>query len=1104
MKTPEMIAADKRFRLSYRLRGNGMHESVREFDAMAHTRFSFLLILFLLDVARVHAETPEEETSQLIREFKSADAELRDTIAKRIRAIGLEGREAIPLLLQAEAESEYGIGSWYGHDLGAEPVPSLCRIIRESGGKNRELAIWSLSSLEHDAAIAVPLLIELMNRKDEQPSVRVAAIKAAVRIGRHVDPVVTVLSELLSEENRQVASSAADALGDLGLRAKSAGPAMAKAALEHSDPYVRQRCILFLADVESDRRRVATTLAAALSDKGRTGGFAFSSELYEEAIEELTALGPDAAPAIPAMLELLRTDKIRETHWVYGYLTTALAGCGPAAKQAIPLLRVDIRPKEKRNLPPPHPILGSFGEWQPKDGEFSLSRVLAAKALIRLAPDDDDAFSTLMEIFADGQWGNGYESFGQFGAPMNPRQEAAAGFGYCHKQRDQVIALLRKALAEDGTSDFRETCAWSLARLGADDVKLPLREFQLYLYPGLRPAVYARLLGKDVRAYVPALIDLALSYERERSTYFFQVVMQLKEDYSELLAKHATKKLIAGEDFGREEEVLVALGERSMIAIPLLLDAIKNGDWRIRAQACRVLGLMKLQPETVLPALAASVRDARPLVRARAVEALGRFGRQVRIHIDAIEAARAEKYLTVQLAACYAARSIRSKANPRQLPKGFDPLNDDKLAARLDIKRFQQIAARRQAWDESLIALAKPKTNRRAIAKKMKELIRIESTLQTETNLNFVPLLEATVAPSQAKPGSIEAAIDAFVEVTDESVEDDPRVFKIIDHGFDAVPLLIKHFDDPRLTRCGDSILHDDTLGFVPVGDIVRETLGLMIGQTFTFQEVESAKKWWDDARPLGEAKYLQRAVAERAIRGDYVGDGLWYLAERRVPRKLADAYQRVLKDGFHRSRPLAKAIGRSTLDKTVKIEALLKGAAHKEHDHRWVALGQLLNLDEETFRQRAIDEIDKLPLRAETLADLINAGRATYELANTRDERIWNHFTRHVKRADVVLRIEYVDSVLGYEINERSLDRRIEFAVALLDDKEVRTVGRNARVENPTFRRIEVRNIAAWNLAYLIGMEVEPEEDWTAEQWSALRAHVVQAHKQHNNPARP
>ena len=86
----------------------------------------------------------------------------------------------------------------------------------------------------------------------------------------------------------------------------------------------------------------------------------------------------------------------------------------------------------------------------------------------------------------------------------------------------------------------------------------------------------------------------------------------------------------------------------------------------------------------------------------------------------------------------------------------------------------------------------------------MKSLLKQEQALDNHENRGILKSLEASLIPSKAVPGSMESLIDGLMDIrvcNFSNVVDD-RCGCILDIGFEAVPILLKHLDDNRLTRC--------------------------------------------------------------------------------------------------------------------------------------------------------------------------------------------------------------------------------------------------------------------------------------------------------------
>jgi len=77
--------------------------------------------------------------------------------------------------------------------------------------------------------------------------------------------------------------------------------------------------------------------------------------------------------------------------------------------------------------------------------------------------------------------------------------------------------------------------------------------------------------------------------------------------------------------------------------------------------------------------------------------------------------------------------------------------------------------------------------------------------------------------------------------------------------------------------------------------------------------------------------------------------------------------------------------------------------------------------------------------------------------------------------------------------------DRALSFLAAFLDDGIVREFDPDDKRSSDVsaaklFRRIEVRDFAAMELGRLLGLEAEPQPDWTDGDWAKYRATVREA----------
>ena len=120
--------------------------------------------------------------------------------------------------------------------------------------------------------------------------------------------------------------------------------------------------------------------------------------------------------------------------------------------------------------------------------------------------------------------------------------------------------------------------------------------------------------------------------------------------------------------------------------------------------------------------------------------------------------------------------------------------------------------------------------------------------------------------------------------------------------------------------------------------------------------------------------------------------------------------------------------------------------------------------------------------------------------------------FQRAARRSSVGLRLEMIGSGCSCGMPQKNRGRALALFASFLDDATVRTIplfpdnetaARQARSGRPvegkydgpsaafTFKKIEVRDVAAMELAYLLDIKENPKNTWTADQWRAFRGQV-------------
>jgi HEAT repeat protein len=164
-------------------------------------------------------------------------------VASVLGGLGPKAKEAIPALLwvvdngkaEARREALMALGNIAADDADAV-MPAFTKALNDPAEEIQIMAVFSLGKMGPSAKAAVGDISKLISPKNPQLS-RIAAWSLTMidptALGESTDRVIELLTGALAKDQHFVRIEAANALGNLGPRAKAALPALKKAA---SDP----------------------------------------------------------------------------------------------------------------------------------------------------------------------------------------------------------------------------------------------------------------------------------------------------------------------------------------------------------------------------------------------------------------------------------------------------------------------------------------------------------------------------------------------------------------------------------------------------------------------------------------------------------------------------------------------------------------------------------------------------------------------------------------------------------------------------------------------------------------------------------------------------
>lgn len=409
------------------------------------------------------------------------------------------------------------------------------------------------------------------------------------------------------------------------------------------------------------------------------------------------------------------------------------------------------------------------------------------------------------------------------------------------------------------------------------------------------------------------------------------------------------------------------------------------------------------------------------------------------------------------------------------------------------------------AWAHWGNEFATPIGDRTALAQKLRALIKAEKFLDTAENREFMASVEATLAPRTAPAGSIEALIDGLTEAGSSkffiSDDNDAHVQNVLNRGFDAIPALIAHLDDIRLTRGMIPGMMNSRARHRKVQDVVRGILsGYGGGSANVDTWNEWSREWWEAARKTGEERYLLDHIFPGDPKNEWPLPIILSVIAARYPQDLPRIYLDLLDNHPKlQSGPLCECIAHLDIPREKKIELFLHATQNANLEHRRLALRKLKDLDEKLFAAILIQNLNAIPKTPEGAYWNCREAAFVHLVMESSDPMVWAALLTTAKRVDAGLRMEFLNPMDYAYFDDRQRPQRLDFLAAFLDDEAVREgVVDASKLEGPsagfTLTRLEVRNLAAMEIGSILKIGGTPDASWTAAQWSELRGLVRKA----------
>ena len=385
-------------------------------------------------------------------------------------------------------------------------------------------------------------------------------------------------------------------------------------------------------------------------------------------------------------------------------------------------------------------------------------------------------------------------------------------------------------------------------------------------------------------------------------------------------------------------------------------------------------------------------------------------------------------------------------------------------------------------WERKLLERG---SDRKQILLRLKQLTAEEKSLREPEAMELLGQLETTVNfTRKSKPGSVEALIDNLTEYRDtyEATDEAGHTAygRLLEMGFDAVPALIEHLGDDRLSRAEpihtfmSFRVFNKTVGHLCSEILFAVSANRIDGyQSANGGRVDPVKalEWFTTAKKNSEEKWLLDHVLPPDRNFGSYETRLARIIAVKYPSKLPAIYRDVLKKRESRSWcDFVDAIVISKLSREQKIAILEDGAVHDEFGHRIYALEGLAGIDRMTCRKHLLVMLKKVEASAAEGKHWLDIEPQVSDLGSLverlNDADCWTALASTMKRVPYPFRMNMLSHIgsLNPPDQEDAIRReRLRFLMQFLFDRTA-----EARNESDEWDNVEVRDCAA---AYLAGL---------------------------------
>lgn len=330
--------------------------------------------------------------------------------------------------------------------------------------------------------------------------------------------------------------------------------------------------------------------------------------------------------------------------------------------------------------------------------------------------------------------------------------------------------------------------------------------------------------------------------------------------------------------------------------------------------------------------------------------------------------------------------------------------------------------------------------------------------------------------------------------------------------GFDAVPSLLEHMKDDRLTRGMMQGFNNFPSWNLRVEDRVGELLEHLAAEEFARGDDRKTvdggwlrqqqgypikksvvEKWWAAAQKVGEEPYLLSKLWPPKDADERINRHALLVLRNKYPKQIARLFKAEWEKGPKgHVTTLADCVAKSKLSDAEKLALLLPVAEHRDLSVRYDGLIHLDTLDKKKFNVILLDTLDNLPKDVDGEYRQCVESMFVNLAVNSDDPRARPALEKALARSSLGLKLEMLARLACWDDYYAPTRRlRLELLSPYLDDETVRDAKADKRFAEDYHPKIEVRNLVTEWIVPFYGMRIEYTNKRTPDQWAKLREQV-------------